>query len=310
MSDRKRDAMKSRFPFFAYGFPLLFAAALFAQLAKAVEMDGIAATVGNETILRSDVFGEMRRAGAGEDGYARTLSRLIDRKLILKAAAESKMTLQEWVVENRIREIIDTSFDGDRNKLITLLGQQKVPYPEWRKRIRDDMIVGAMRWNMIDKYCVASPAMMKAEFAAHPARYALDAKTTVAVILLKPSDVQFKEAISEELKTGDFGEAARRYSSDTRAADGGVWKDVDANEVFRPEIADAIAQLAPGELSGWIDLDGWSFLVKKIGDSVAKNRTFAEAYDDIEANVKEELAKKAYTEWMDRLRSETYIKVW
>lgn len=284
--------------------------AVLALSANAVEIDGIAATVGNETILKNDVYGEMHRAGLDETHYAETRARLIDRKLILKAASESKMTMQEWVVDNRIREIIDNAFDGDRNKLVSMLGQQKIPYSEWRKRIREDMIVSAMRWNVIDKYCVASPALMKAEYKAHPERYGVEAKTTVAVILLKPADIESKGEISEALKTRDFGELAKEFSSDPHAAEGGVWKDVDAREVFRPEIADEIAKMPNGTISDWIELDGWSFLIKKLGDTEAKTRTFAEAYGDIEANVKEELAKKAYAEWIERLRSETYIKVW
>ena len=286
-------------------------AVLFCTIAaKAVEVDGIAATVGDETILRNDVYNELRRAGLDESHYNEMRTMLIDRKLILKAASESKMTLQEWVVENRIREIIDNAFGGDRNKLIAMLGQQKVPYTEWRKKIRDDMVVSAMKWNVVDKYANASPAEMKAEYAAHPERYAEGAKTTVAVILLRPTDIDKKEMITESLQSREFGDIAKDYSADPRAADGGLWKNVVASEVFRPEIAEEISKMPRGTISDWIDLDGWSFLVKKIDDTTEKTRTFAEAYDEIEANVRDANSRKAYNEWIERLRSETYIRVW
>ena len=104
---------------------------LFISTANAVEVDGIAATVGTEAILRSDVMNEMARSGA-RDGlvYSDVLDEMINRKLILKAARESKMTMQEWVVENRVREIVNGSFGGDRNKLVEALGKQKMSYPE------------------------------------------------------------------------------------------------------------------------------------------------------------------------------------
>lgn len=289
---------------------IVAAAALAPLAAKAIEVDGIAATVGDDTVLKNDIYAEMRRSGLDESHYAEVRTALIDRKLILKAASESKMTMQEWVIENRIREIVQKSFDGDRNRLIAALGQQKIPYNEWRKRIRDDMIVSAMKWNVVDKYCTASPSMMKAEYRSHPERYATKATVTVAVILLKPSDADKKDAITALLKEKDFGEIAKEYSADSRAADGGLWKDVDASEVFRPEIAGEIIKMPKGTLSGWMELDGWSFLVKKIEDSAAKTKSFAEAYDEIEANVKDALSKKGYDEWMERLRAETYIKVW
>ena len=98
--------------------PLAFSA-LFALPLPAIEVDGVAATVGTESILRSDVLNELARMGAPDgEGYSQVLNEMINRKLILKAARESKMTMQDWVVENRVREIINKSFGGDRNKLI------------------------------------------------------------------------------------------------------------------------------------------------------------------------------------------------
>ena len=84
----------------------------------AVEVDGLAATVGGVSILRSDVIADMRRAGAAPSEYESFRNRLIDRQLILKAAEAAKVTMQEWVVDNRVKEIVDRFFQGDRNKLI------------------------------------------------------------------------------------------------------------------------------------------------------------------------------------------------
>ena len=97
---------------------------------SAVEVDGVVATVGTESILKSDVIGEMRRAGADDSQFVEGRNRLIERKLILKAAREQKMTMQDWVVENRIREIIDSAFGGDMNKLKAVLAAQKVQMSE------------------------------------------------------------------------------------------------------------------------------------------------------------------------------------
>jgi len=82
-----------------------FAAAVAVTAAvSAVEVDGIAAKVGSESILRSEVAAEMARLGLRDASrYAEVLNDMIDRKLMLKAARDSKMTMQEWVVENRGR---------------------------------------------------------------------------------------------------------------------------------------------------------------------------------------------------------------
>ena len=290
------------------GLAVLAAAAL-AGACHAVEVDGIAAQVDSATILKSDVVMEMRRAGISPDRYKAVLDEMIERKLILKAAGESKMTIQDWVVENRIRDIITRAFEGDRNRLMESLAQQKVSYPEWRQRLLDDMIVGAMRWQIVDKNVAASPTAMREEFANNPERYMAGGRTTVSVILLKPEDADRRDEVSAALKEKPFAEVAKEYSADTHAADGGVWTDVVPSEVFRPEVCKALADLPKGATGEWIDLDGWSFLLRKEDESELRSMTFAEAYDKIEANVREEAAAKAYADWIGRLKAKSYIKV-
>lgn len=292
----------------------LFAAAMAAFAATrsaAVEVDGVAAIVGNEQILRSDIVAEMRRAGVSEMEFVEFRNRLIERKLILKAAEEAKMSMQDWVVENRVKEIIDNAFGGDRNKLTEMLMAQKMTFTEWRKSIRDDMIAGAMRWNVVDKNVTASPLEMQKEYETGKKKYALESKVTVSVILLNPERVgEGGEAtVMELLKTKDFAAVAKQMSSDSHAADGGVWKDVVPSEQFQKEICDEIAKTPVGALSNWVDIQGWKFLLKKDGETEAKVRTFAEAYDDIEANVKEAKAKSLYEAWMSRLKANTYIRI-
>ena len=286
-----------------------FAAGVLSLVAGAVEVDGIAAKVGAETILKSEVYREMQRMRAPESAYNEIRNELIDRKLILKAAAEAKMTMQDWVIENRLRDIIDKAFEGDRNKLMETLGQQKVSYPEWRQRMKDDMIVAAMRWNVVDKYVVARPSDLRKAYAEHPERNVTGGKVTVSVILLKPEDANLRDEVSEALATTDFAELARKYSADIRAAEGGVWKDVVPSEVFKPEICEEIAKMPKATLSRWIELDGWSFLLRKDAEEAGVKLSFEEAYDQIEQEVKEAEGKAEYEAWMKRLRSETYIKV-
>lgn len=272
---------------------------LLAGGAWAVEVDGIAAKVGSETILRSEIANEMQRLGLQDASrYAEIRDEMIDRKLMLKAARESKMTMQEWVVENRVREIIQKAFGGDRNRLVETLGKQRISYPEWYARMKEDMIVGAMRWNVINKNITASPAEMRAEYAAHPERYVAEHRVTVSVILLKPEERVRRDEISAALKEKSFAElGGRRYA------------DVKPEDVFKLEVCAEIAAMPKGTISKWIEIDGWSFLLRKEDERDGRRLSFEEAFDAIEANVKEEKSKAAYLAWIARLREETYVKV-
>ena len=268
--------------------------------ARAVEVDGIAAKVGSETILRSEVANEMQRLGLHDASrYEEIRDEMIDRKLMLQAARESKMTMQEWVVENRVREIIQKAFGGDRNRLIETLGKQRISYPEWYARMKEDMIVGAMRWNVINKNITASPSEMRAEYAAHPERYVAEHRVTVSVILLKPEERVRRDAVTAALKEKSFEElGGKRYA------------DVKPEDVFKPEVCAEIAAMPKGTISKWIEIDGWSFLLRKEDEREGRQLSFEEAFDDVEANVKEEKSKAAYLAWIARLREETYVKVY
>jgi len=282
---------------------------LLASTACAVEVDAIAARVDSDVILKSDVTSEMRRSGATPDRYEEIRNEMIERRLIINASKEMKMTMQDWVVENRVREIIKKAFDGDRNRLLETLAKEKISYPEWHQRLKEDMVVSAMRWQVVEKNAVPSPTALREEFKTHPERYAESKKTTVSVILLKPEDADKRQEVQNELKEQSFADVARKYSADAHAADGGVWKDVNPDEVFRPEVCEEISKMPKGTLSHWIDLDGWSFLLRKDAEQQAHAKSFAEAFDDVEANVREQMAEKLYKEWIERLKAASYIKI-
>ena len=282
-----------------------------ALAATAVEIDGVAARVGADAILRSDVMIELRRGNQPPEKFPNVLMDMIERKLILKAATESKMTMQEWVVENRVREVIQHGFGGDRNKLMATLARDKVSYPEWYQRLREDLIVGAMRYQVVDKNVTASPAELIREYKAHPERYADGEKVTVSVILMKTSEKLRQDEIDAALKAGKpFAELAKSHSSDPHAAEGGQWKDIVAKDMFSEEVCAAIARLKVGEVSNWISKDGWSYLLRKDAVKPGRPRTFEEAFDDVEAAVKEAEAKRLYTEWIARLKEESYVKIY
>ena len=287
------------------------AAALFVALsAFAVEVDGIAARVGSSVILKSAVLGEMRRAGVGEEKYAEVRGEMIERELILKAAARAKLQMQDWVVENRVREIVTRMFGGDANRFKAALAKDRVTFPEWRQRIKDDMVVAAMRWQTVDKTVSANPADMRREYESHPERYMTGNRVTVSAILIGPGDADKKSEIEEALKTEPFAEVAKKYSSDARAKDGGQWKDIKPEDEFRPEVCAEIAKMKKGETSKWIELDGWNFLVRKDDEKAGSKMTFEEAYDAVAFNVRKAEADRRYREWIDRLKAETYIKIY
>ena len=184
---------------------------------------------------------------------------------------------------------------------------------EWLDAIHVDMVgydPKWIRWQMVDKNVSAGPAAMREEYEKHPERYVRDRRVTVSVILLKPEDAGKRSEISKALASEPFADLARRYSSDARAADGGQWKDIKPEDAFNETVCAEIAKMPKGTISHWIEIGGWSFLLRKDDESEGGKMSFADAYDEVEAAVRREAAERLLSEWLERLRSETYIKVY
>jgi parvulin-like peptidyl-prolyl isomerase len=299
------------------------AVALAAAAAGAATLDGIAAKVNDDVITIGEVAASIRRSRAQSAdmdfgaAYSNAVNQAVDRRLILREAVKRKLEMQEWVVDNRVREIVKDNFGGDNNKLKTALAQSGTDLVEWRNQIRDEMIVQAMCYQMVEKDVQISPAAMQAEYQLHRDRYCRPARTTVSVILLRPPaskgepsvEARAKDVFARIAKGEAFADLAKRFSADSHAKSGGQWKDVDPGEAFRPEIAAAIAKLGVGKVSSLVNLDGWGFIVRKDAESAARELSFREAYDEIAANVRLEASAARYKEWVARLRKEAFIRI-
>jgi hypothetical protein len=104
---------------------VIFLSVASAFAASALEVDGIAAQVGTESILRSDVYGEMRRRGLPDgEKYIEVRNEMIKRKLIAKAAQEAKMQTQ----------CSASTTQGIKNTALGLLAQASTSplIPQWK----------------------------------------------------------------------------------------------------------------------------------------------------------------------------------
>lgn len=292
-------------------------------------MDGTAARVDAAVITIGDVMAEIRgnprwRAGVNLADraefaalYRRVVEAMVERKLVLKAADEAKMELQEWVVDARVQEIVREHFGGDINKLNAVLAEAGTTFGDWRRTVREDMVVAAMRYRKIENNTTASPAAMRAEYNAHPERYATKDATTIAVILLAPAAGKEPPAeraakLIEQLAGGaDFAALARSNSADTHAAQGGLWENVQPKDYFLPEIVAHIETLKPGETSKKPVVFGqYAVIVRKISETRGGRRDFADCYAEIEKNVCAAERERLYREWIDTLKAASFVRMY
>lgn len=291
----------------------------------AMIVDGIAAKVDGEQITIGEVMTEVRRdpvmhlPGTGQADFKRmyrqTLDNMIDRRLILRDAEQQKLQMQDWVVDNRIREIVKDNFNGDFSALRAAIDGANMHYDTWKRTIREDLIAQAMQYQMVTRNVKVSPGAMRAEYAVNADNYSVSNSLDVSVILLGEADGKSAAERAEEavkrLEGGeDFAAVAKAMSSDPHASDGGLWKDVHPAEMFKPEIVEALNDLKVGERSAPIELKGWVTIIRKDAENAGIRRSFAEAYHDIQNTVRSKEARRLHKEWIKRLRDRSFIVIY
>ncbi len=295
----------------------------------AMLLDGVAAYVNSEMITIAEVMLEVRRspwaANVAADQrekrlremYSATLNALIDRKLILAAARNSKMTLQGWAVDNRVREIVADNFDGDQVKLHQLLADRKITFEEWKQNLEEDLLVTAMRYQKVDNRVNPTPKEIREEYETNQGRYQTEKAVGVSMIILDPPQDEGDKSVNERAleieerlaEGASFASLARIYSKDAKASQGGSWGKVNPEDVFRKEIVNVLDRLEAGETSPVIVLGDYGYIVRKDEQQDGRVLSFEEASRFVENRLRMQKSEELYRAWMKNLRADAFVKI-
>ncbi|MEI7879476.1 MAG: peptidyl-prolyl cis-trans isomerase [bacterium] len=300
----------------------------------AVTLDGVAAYVDDTVVTVGEVneaigpaLPQWRQIYEGaelaakiKEAYGEALDDLINAKLILKAyEADTKINKDgvEKYVEKKVTDFIQDRFGGDRQEFLKALREEKLSVEEWRRRMRERVIVSMMRSREVDSKVVISPRDVREIYGAHPEKYHQEEQVKLRVILIHGSTNATDSAVREasvaaavsQLKAGaDFLEMAKKLSEDGKAQQGGDWGWVETKDL-RPELAAPLAGLATNSVSGVIRLDGDYYLIKLEERRPAGILPFESVRGDIEKELRRKEGRKLTAVWIARLRKDEYIKV-
>ena len=320
--------------------PILKSACLLLALATALRaaaatnapaplvLDGLAAEVGGARItiaetmeLARELAAARKQPAADAAGvlralYAEAQEQLVARQLVLQAYAAQEQKLPAWAVERRVESVIDERFGGDRSRLISMLNQQGLGYDAWRKRLEEEMVIATMHQQFVDQHVAVAPAEIRAFYATNAAAFAVEGPVRAGLILLARQEGESAAAalgrareVLGRLRAGqDFRAVARSVSTESHARQGGDWGYVDPAEVFRKELADALAGLKIGEVSEPLETETGIYLVTKFDERTDRVMPLEAAWPEIEAYLRRVQAEARRAAWIESLKSRTTVR--
>ena len=292
-------------------------------------LDGVAAEVGEarvtiaETMLLAREMAAARQIPLAEQAgqlralYGEALDHLVARQLVLQAYRSGENKLPAWVVDRRVDAFIDEQFGGDRSLLVSMLNKQRVGFDTWRQRMEEELVISTMRQQFVEQNVTVPAADVRAYYATNRSEFALDGPVRVGMILIAKQADETDEAVSNrastvwgQLKDGqDFRAVAKRESAEAHAKEGGDWGYVEPEDVFRAEIADALAKLDKGAVSPPIPTESGIYIVTRLNDCPGGILPLAEAWPVIEARLRKAETERRFAAWIDSLKRRTTVRL-
>ena len=288
----------SRLVFISFGLALMLPLSTLCHATYATEpqvVDGIAAVVNGDIITYSQVRDLvapreklLRSQFTGEELVKQlkqvreaALKDLIDRQLILQAFKKDNYQIPDHFVEERMREIIQEDFGGDRNTFIKTLEAQNYTLGEFKKLETERMIVQAMRSKNVKKKQVVSPIKIDEYDKQHRNEFTAKEEIKLRLIMIPahasdgsgPAQRSMAEEILGKLANGaEFDRIAQIYSEDSSRDLGGDWGWIE-RKTLAPPLEKVAFNLPIGKISNIIEYSG-NFYILKVEDKRGGSHPF------------------------------------
>jgi parvulin-like peptidyl-prolyl isomerase len=297
-------------------------------------VDGIAAVVNSNVITYGQVRellmfrqrslnelyqGDELKAKMKESQDA-ALKDLIDRQLIIDSFKEQGFQIPEYVVEDRIQNIIREEFGGDRVAFVRTLRAQGFSLSRFREIERDKIIVQAMRQRAVRSDFVISPDKVESFYRRNLAEYSSPEEIRLSMIVLRVEEdgsddpAAAKRAMAGEIRDklaegADFAGMAQMYSEDSTGEIGGDWGWID-RKTLNQELSSVAFSLPPGQLSRVVQVGDSFYIMRVEARKAAVTQPLAELRDEISKKLFEEERLRLQEQWIETLREKAYVKVY
>lgn len=240
-----------------------------------------------------------------------SLEQLIERQLILHDFDTEGYKLPESVVDGMVQDRIRDRF-GDRITLMKTLQAQGETFEEFRREIREQYIVSALRNKNVSQEIIISPYKVENYYQAHEADFKIEDEIKLRMIVLKKSSaddtntVNLAREIQMKIKDGAaFSDMETVYTQGSQQKEGDWYE----RSVLRKELADVAFNLKVGEVSDVIETPESCYLVLVEQTRPSRIKPLNEVRDDIEKTLRTQEQARIEKQWIDRLKKKTFIRI-
>ena len=243
------------------------------------------------------------------------VEQLVERRLILHDFERSGFNLPESIVDDRVQDRIRERYGGDRAAMTKTLQSQGLTYESYRKRIREDFIIGAMRSRNISSEVIISPHKIEKYYAENLDKFKVKDRVKLRAIMLNAGQTRSAddarklagEILAKLADGASFVEMASVYSEDTYRPQGGARGWVERGDL-RKELADAAFSLKAGQRSDLIEI-GETLWILLVEDAQSNHvRTLPEVRDEIANTLQAQEQARIQREWIDRLKAKSFVR--
>ena len=309
--------------------PLLLATLIpcSSPLAEELLVDGIAAQVGNDIVLVSEVMEmvgpteqRMRAAGAPESEVAKLraegLESLIEWRLIERIVRETEL----YATDEEMDQMIDAIAQDNGITVAELkqsLASQGMSYQDYRTQMKRELerrkIVNAMVANRVSLDEDEVRATYEAEFASQPDGGAQFHLRQLLVPAGEETGRSMQEScqlvaqLRERVVAGEaFEELAKQYSAASPQLGGDIgWLH---EQSLAGWMVQAVAEVPDGGVSEVVQLPFGCTLVQVVERKDFEPISYEKAKPALHAQLFEAKLAEEYREWMEDMRSRTYIE--
>jgi parvulin-like peptidyl-prolyl isomerase len=249
---------------------------------------------------------------------ASAVESLIDREILLAEFKKIGGVIKAQYVDDDINTIIRESFKGNRDAFVDELAKTGMSVKKFREQREKMIITNVMRARNAGENPPPTPREVEDFYNKHVDKWREGDQIKISTITIPKfsgeagSTPEKQKKLAQELRSkivagGDFAAAAKAYSQDSRAENGGSW-DWMAKTDMMPAIANAAMALKTGGISPVLDQETSYIIVacdaKKLGNAPPLEKMRPE----IERMINQEKSKANIDRWMESIRKKHVIK--